>query len=625
LSNDAALEIVEAATDTAPLRPHERDGIVARAGGNPLFLEELVRIVRDTSVESLPDTLDAVAMREIDSLPTTPRHVLRLASVLGRSFERNLLVQLLESESVDAGTDPLEELKAQLVPEPTGRGVVRFRHALLQEAAYQSLPFRQRLVLHRKVGEAIEQGAAQAEDVAPLLSFHFLAAQDWDRTWTYSRIAADVAKSAHAPGEEATHLERAVTASRRMNTVDSGTLATVFSDLGLAFELLGEYDRAEDAYRHALKELRSDMRRRAQMAYHRAHLQGEYLGRQPSALRQLRVAKGWLTDDGPVDTGLRALLTAEESAVRLRQGHLMEGLARANEAVLQATQADDKRALARALDLQNTFLVLTGHQDEAIHLDEALQLYEELGDGVHVASTLNNLGNTAFMGLCWNEATDFWARSAEASAAVGDLASSARALVNLGDVRALQGRLDEAVALLGPARRTFESYGYRTMIAWTEMCLGRATAFRGELEAGIALERSALAQFSEIGAHMESLESCARLAEVLVFGRMLVEAKDVLARAHELERYVGENPLRPLVERVEFTLAAASGDHNSFFEKLDGYLERTRNLDANATYESLVVLALAERIGDTQRHAEILGLMDQMGIVSLPMLTDTSA
>jgi tetratricopeptide (TPR) repeat protein len=319
------------------------------------------------------------------------------------------------------------------------------------------------------------------------------------------------------------------------------------------------------------------------------------------------------------------LLTAEESAVRLRQGRLAEGLARANEAVLQATQADDKRALARALDLQNTLLVLTGHQDEAIHLDEALKLYEELDDGVHVASTLNNLGNTAFMGLRWNEATDFWARSAGASAAVGDLASSARAYVNLGDVRAHQGRLDDAVALLGPARRTFESFGYRTMIAWTEMCLGRAIAFRGDLEAGIALERSALAQFTEIGEHMESLEACTHLAEVLVFGGMLVEARDVLARAHELERHVGESPLRPLVERIELTLAAASGDHDSFLEELDGFLDRTRDLDANATYESLVVLALAERIGDTQRRAEILGLMDQMGIVSLPMLTDTCA
>ena len=61
--------------------------------------------------------------------------------------------------------------------------------------------------------------------------------------------------------------------------------------------------------------------------------------------------------------------------------------------------------------------------------------------------------------------------------------------------------------MLGPARRTLESYGYRAATAWTEMCLGRATAFHGDLEGGIALVRSALANFDEIGSHMESLEA----------------------------------------------------------------------------------------------------------------------
>ena len=141
---------METATETAPLRPHERDGVVNRAGGNPLFLEELLRIVRATNVAALPDSLDAVAMREIDSLPVTPRRVLRLASVLGRSFDRSLLDRLLDAESVEVGPDPLAELEAQLLTEGDGRRI-RFRHALLQEAAYQSLPFRQRLVLHRAV------------------------------------------------------------------------------------------------------------------------------------------------------------------------------------------------------------------------------------------------------------------------------------------------------------------------------------------------------------------------------------------------------------------------------------------------------------------------------------------
>ena len=192
LSDDVARELVEVVTETGRCDRTERDAVVARAGGNPLSSEELLRIVRATDVESLPDTLDAVAMREIDALATSPRRVLRLASVLGRSFDRRLLGQLLAAESVVTGADPLADLHTQLVPDGDGEQI-RFRHALLQEAAYQSLPFRQRLELHRKVGEALEGGTADPEAVAPLLSLHFLSAQDWARTWRYARVAALVA------------------------------------------------------------------------------------------------------------------------------------------------------------------------------------------------------------------------------------------------------------------------------------------------------------------------------------------------------------------------------------------------------------------------------------------------
>ncbi len=619
LSDEVARELVEIATEAAPLRPHESEGVVSRAGGSPLFLEELLRIVRTTDVDSLPDTLDAVAMREIDALPAIPRRVLRLASVLGRSFEWSLLGQLLAAESVDAGDDPLEDLRAQLMPDADGLRV-RFRHALLQEACYHSLPFRQRLALHRTVGETIERSGADGDDIAPMLSLHFLAAQDWERTWRYARMAARVAQAAHAQGEAAVHLERAVTSARRLSDVDTDELATVYSDLGRSLELLGEYDRADDAYRHAMRAWGSDLPRRAQMAYRRAHLRSEFLGRPSSAIRQLRAARAELAHGVPGALGLRALLLAEEAAVRQQQGRLAEGLERANQAVREADQAGDKRALARALDYQNTLLVRTGRQDEAIHMGRALELYEELGDGVQVANALINLGNTAFFGLRWNEAADFWARAAEASTAVGNLAGTALAHVNGGDLRVNQGRLEEALAMLGPARRTLKSYGYRAATAWTEMCLGRATAFHGDLEGGITLVRSALASFDEIGSHIESLEACARLAEVLVFGRRLPEAEEALAQARELEHHVGHNPLVPLVERVDLTLAAFSGDSIRLFANLDGFLDRAENL--GATYEALVVLVLAQSLGDTDRQEEILRLTNDLGIVTLPMLAD---
>ena len=158
LSEEAARSLVDAVTSDAPLRPEEYDGIVRRADGNPLFLGELLRIVRSTDVEALPDSLDAIAMREIDSLPVLARRVLRLASVLGRSFETGLLQLILEDEIAEVALDPLRDLEGLLVDGADGR--LTFRHAMLQEAAYQSLPFRSRLALHLGAGQAIERSTA---------------------------------------------------------------------------------------------------------------------------------------------------------------------------------------------------------------------------------------------------------------------------------------------------------------------------------------------------------------------------------------------------------------------------------------------------------------------------------
>ncbi len=615
LPDDVERELVEAATESAPLRPHERDVVVARAGGNPLFLGELLRIVRATDVESLPDTLDAVAMREIDALAPTPRRVLRLASVLGRSFDRQLLGHLLAAESVETGADPLAELHSQLVADGDGEQV-RFRHALLQEAAYQSLPFRQRLELHREVGEALERDTADPDAVAPLLSLHFHTAQDWPRTWRYARVAARVAQHAHAHGEVVVHLDRAVAASRRLGTVDDEVCAPVFSELGYAVELLGEYERADAAYRNAVAATRDPLQR-GQMACRRAYLRTEYLGRPSAAIRQLRSARSDLDALGERAAGLRALLLAEESDARLRQGRLAETMKCAERAAHEAELAGERRALALSLHARSVCLVRMGRVEEAQDMARVLDLYEQLGDDVKVAVTLGNIATVAFFASRWDEAARYVGLSIEASTKVGDLAGAALAQGNLGELRTNQGRLDEAVAMLAPARRTLESFGYPVMSAGTAMQLGRAKAFLGDLQGGLDMMYAALATFDEIGSHFESLEARARLAEVLAFGGRFPEARDELAKARALERDVGETPFTAVIERVGLALAASSGDERAVVSALDDFLDLARRV--GATYEELVMLALMERLGHEAHQEDAARLTKDLGVVRLPM------
>jgi class 3 adenylate cyclase/predicted ATPase len=616
LTDDVTRELVDAATETAPLRPQEQDGVVLRTGGNPLFLEELLRIVRDNDVESLPDTLDAVAMREIDALLNTPRRVLRLASVLGRSFERPLLMQLLRSESVETGADPLEELHAQLVVDQTGERI-RFRHALLQEAAYQSLPFRQRLALHRSVGETIERSGAGLEEVAPLLSMHFLAAQDWQRTWHYGLAAASAAQKAHALGEVALHLERAIQAARRLE-LQGLEIAAAQRDLGVALENLGEYERSDDAYRKASTSYRSDALERGKVAVRRAYVRSEYLSRTTAAIRILRSAQAELRAAGPDAVGLRALLLAEEADVRVRQGRNGDAKECAERAAREAELAGEKRALAQSLlTLGSCRLMTDDLLGSADDLERSLQLYEELGDDISVGKVQNVLSAVAYYAYRWDEAAQYVALAAETFSKAGNLGWAAMCNSNLGEIRANQGRLDEAVALLAPSRRTLESFGYRLQVGHTSLQLGRAKAFLGDVDGGLSMMRTAVAGFDEIGSHFDTLEARARLAEMLVFAEQFVDARSELASIRDLERSVGETPLAPLIERVELLLDASSGDRLVTTAELDGYLERAH--DQGAIFEETVVIAFMERLGDRRHHEELERFMHDLGVVQLPM------
>src|SRR5438552_2887448 len=164
LEAEQAAELVHSTTEHAPLPPHEIAALAERAGGNPLFLNELVA-ARAGGLGELPDTVEALMLAEIDRLPPADRRVLRSAAVVGASFTEGLV-----AASVDEPPDPgvWRRLAEYVVEQPDGQ--LRFRHALVRDAAYEGLPYRRRRELHERVGLAIEGRAANLDDEAALLS-----------------------------------------------------------------------------------------------------------------------------------------------------------------------------------------------------------------------------------------------------------------------------------------------------------------------------------------------------------------------------------------------------------------------------------------------------------------------
>ena len=141
--------------------------ILEKADGNPLFLEELTRVIvtqgglrPDTTV---PDTLQGVLMARIDRLPDASKRLLQTAAILGRTFSASLLQAIWdEPADLDAGLRELKRFEFLYEEHDAAESLYVFKHALTQEVAYDSLLTSRRRRLHAAAARALEQVYARA-------------------------------------------------------------------------------------------------------------------------------------------------------------------------------------------------------------------------------------------------------------------------------------------------------------------------------------------------------------------------------------------------------------------------------------------------------------------------------
>jgi DNA-binding SARP family transcriptional activator/tetratricopeptide (TPR) repeat protein len=170
LTDDESRRLVAELLPGAPEAVHAR--VVAQAEGNPFFAEEIAYHLRDRGRdEPLPTTVRAVLAARVDALPPDEKRALQDAAVVGRSFW---------AEATGAGADALRGLEERglVTTRPTsslpGQTELWFRHALIREVAYQSIPDEQRQVVHASVGEWIEGLAGdRREEFVDLLAHHY--------------------------------------------------------------------------------------------------------------------------------------------------------------------------------------------------------------------------------------------------------------------------------------------------------------------------------------------------------------------------------------------------------------------------------------------------------------------
>ncbi|MEP6661154.1 MAG: adenylate/guanylate cyclase domain-containing protein [Acidimicrobiales bacterium] len=591
LTNVETASLVLAATAAAPLRPDDVATVVDRADGHPLYVQEIVRAARLAGgFDALPESLDATVAAQIDRLAPLLRRVLRFAAVLGRTFPLSVLSELLAVERLEIDDAMSAELAEFL--ERDGSRDLRFRHALLQEVAYEGLSYRRRRELHALAGEAIERlNAADPDRAADVLGLHFARAHWHAKAWRYARVAGDVARRAHANAPAAVHYERALAAGRRLPDVTDRERAEVWTVLGDVREQAGRFDLALDAYKRASRLVASDPVATADMLLKRARAR-ERAGAFSVALREISVGLRQIASMEAA-AHLQARLLAFRAVVRQGQGRPADALAVARAAAEVAQAAGEAEALARAYSVMDWAYLSLGQPDQAQMGELSLRLYLELGDLEGQGKVMNTMGASAYFRGDWDEAVRWYNGAREIGLRTGNHVQAAISGMNLGEILVNQGRFDDAEPMLLDSIRIFRATGYPDGKALAETYLGRLLLARGDMEAAVHCLDDARQAFESIGIPGGALEATIPLAECHVrFGdpatalRLIDEA---------LRRAGGEaGVLAPNIARVRAAAMVQAGELTQAHEQIAAGLDSARRQQLR--YEEGLLLDLRDEI-----------------------------
>jgi class 3 adenylate cyclase/tetratricopeptide (TPR) repeat protein len=387
--NNTQLELLpldsESATRLAELLlPAERRAIAARiadaAGGNPFFTEEVSRAVGEDTEDvpdRLPDSVQAAIAARMDQLPADEKRALQYASVLGHTFDQGVLGDLLG----EAPGDLLWALRRKaLIAERTASqvGAYAFRHSLIRDVAYGSLPRRERANLHERAADALmasEPFAERAELVAYHLD-HALEMQPSPERRAAARQAIDdaaasaVRRGAVARGQEL--YEQAAELSEGTEAVDA-----LWSAADVALRRW-RGDQALRLFREAGETAEEIGDPRAAAAYARAVEVGTRMGgisgSPPSDALAPLLARGreLVAED---DLVTQARLRLDEAWIAWRDDEMQEMEEPARAGLDLARQTDDLAVLQSALDAITASDWQQGkHRSAVEHTKERLDL-----------------------------------------------------------------------------------------------------------------------------------------------------------------------------------------------------------------------------------------------------------
>jgi class 3 adenylate cyclase/predicted ATPase len=557
--------------DLSPEMSSVLEEATRKAEGNPFFLCELFRSLGDLQLirqdesgawrltqrdVALPGTIQGVVAARLDALSPATKQALQVASVLGRDFDLRLLEAVCATGSLASELDEL--LAAELIRRRPGQADhFAFNQALIQEVAYQGLLIKRRRELHLRVGIRLEFQAQEGKDgaeLAPMLAYHFLRAEDDARACRYLTEAGNLAKRLFSNQEACQNYLEALPLAAKLGLEQ----APLLRDFAEVLATLGQFPEAQQRLEEALVSEHAP----EHLAATYLQLGGvkERLGKYEEALASYERGLSYL----PVGRfpAERARLLAAIALVELSLGKFQDAIERCQSA-RSGLDPSHAKEIALCHSIEGGCLWRLGRPTDArdCHL-ESLALRERIQDLIGIGSCHNNLSQ-AYRDL--GEASlamEHCRKALDTYRKTGDQSRMATALLNLGAILTDMGDLDRALDVYEEALEICRRIRYTARLGVVLCNLGEVETKRNRLEAAREHLTEGIAMLERINNQEALIQAKLIMSETHLKGGSLPEAWEILKTALELAKERGNEVLINLAYRQFGWLYLQTGRHD---------------------------------------------------------------
>jgi len=443
--------------------------IGTRSDGNPLFLQEIIRslvdeeiikvtengveIVKKLSEVSIPNSITGLIIARFDKLSAKERELISKASVIGPSFSRKLIENLVDDVDIDSQIERL--LKAEMIFESQSFPEVEysFHTTFIQEAIYETLLLKRRRALHLDVATTMQNiYEDRLQDYVESLAHHYMEANDMLNAYNFLVLSAQKAKRAFANEIARDFFNDAIAIAKDLKDVEP-KLKTVYAELSETQELLGDMSGAIKAWEFIVESADNELERANAM---------RNIGRIEEKRGSKEVAIDFYENalellKSKTDTIEYAHLLMNLSWVLNRLRRTDEALEKALEALALFEKKSSKEHIALCCNNIAVFYENKGELDTALEYNlRSLDLFKELKNRRQIGNVELSLGYLHSKRGEIEMALDDFIHSADAMERIGNLVGTSTALLAKGRSYSDMGRNEEAQIALMAAMNNFK-------------------------------------------------------------------------------------------------------------------------------------------------------------------------